>query len=642
MRRPLRGGLSLLLCACLAQFAIADTLLNKDAQADKAFAKYGATGKGVIVAILDRGIDYTHPDFINPDGTTRIKMMWDMSAQNLCDSGNPAPVAYTEAQINTALSTKTPLAERDAVGHGTVTAGIAAGNGSAVKPSSLQYAGIAPQADLLIVKVTSEGAPAHGTQPAEAPFQGCFSQALDLVTEEATTLNEPIAALINSGTQWGPIDGTSAVSRQIDLDFGLNNPGRIYVSASGDEGSFNNHARSAYSTTPTVFELSKAATDNVDGQIWYTGSVPANVTLTMNDTGATVTITPGNNCASSTDGTLVLCTYLPGQQFYPWTSSGPDRAVWMNINGHSGTGSIAIQAASSGSGTADVYGDAAPIDTFTNFLTPGNLDDYSATFSASVAGCYNVRTSWVDINDMTETLTNEGGVGQLWKFSSGGPTRDGRVPPNGGVTVATPGGNIFAAYGLNTYWETFQFNLIKGGKGYYGRQSATSGASPILLGAMALLLQMDPTLTASEARTTIQNTATHDKFTGTVPNGNWGSGKLDILAAMNAVAATIPANPSLDKTTLAFGDQKKGTTSAPQTVTFSNSGTAALTITSVAATGNFKVASNTCGSSLTAGGSCTIGVTFHPMKLGSLTGALMIKDFNPNSPHTVTLTGTGD
>ena len=104
-----------------------------------------------------------HPDFRNADGTTRIKMMWDMSAQNLCSTGNPAPIVYTEAEINAALSGGAPVAERDAVGHGTVTAGIAAGNGSALGKSSAQYAGIAPEADLLIVKVTSEGAPAHGT-----------------------------------------------------------------------------------------------------------------------------------------------------------------------------------------------------------------------------------------------------------------------------------------------------------------------------------------------------------------------------------------------------------------------------------------------------------------------------------------------
>jgi hypothetical protein len=538
--------------------------------------------------------------------------------------------------------TNTPLAERDAVGHGTVTAGIAAGNGSAVLPSSLQYAGIAPQADLLIVKVTSEGAPMHGTQPPENPFQGCFNQALDLVTQEAATLNEPIAALINSGTQWGPIDGTSAVSQEIDKDFGLNNPGYVYVEASGDEGNLSNHARAAYSTTPAVLDLNKSTTDPEYFQIWYSGGAPANVTLTMNDNLQSATVTPGNNCSSSLDGSITLCTYLPGQQFYPWMSSGPDIAVWVNVNGHLGAGTITVQALS-GSGTADVYGDPSGIVTYTNFLTPGRLTDYSSTFSAIVAACFNVRTKWIDINNKTETLTNMGGIGALWTGSSGGPTRDGRVPPNGGVDITTPGGNLFAAYGLNTYWETFQFNLIQGGKGYYGRQSATSGASPILLGTAALLLQMNPKLTTAQIRQFIHQSAVSDKFTGTTPNQSWGSGKLNVLGAANLAVATLHTDPVLSKKTLTFPSTPVGMTSAPLTVNFSNGGTATdpLGITSIATSGDFSVASNNCPSSLPVGGMCTIGITFTPKVKGTRTGKLTIKDFNIKSPHLVSLTGTG-
>jgi minor extracellular serine protease Vpr len=638
------------LAACLSAMvltpaAIADTLVNKDTQADAAFAKYGASGQGVIVAIMDRGIDYTHPDFRNADGTTRIKMMWDMSAQNLCASNNPAPIVYTEAQINAALATGgTPLAERDAVGHGTVTAGIAAGNGSALGKASLQYAGIAPQADLLIVKVTSEGAPAHGTQAAEVGFQGCFNQALDLVTEEAAALGEPIVGLINSGAQWGPIDGTSAVSGEIDLDFGSSTPGRIYTEASGDEGAYKNHARATYTETKaTVFPFNLSSVSTEYFQIWYSGALPANVKITANDDGDSVTAAP-NSCESSTDSSIEVCSYLPGEQFYPWQSSGPDAAVWVYLSGHGGSGSVSVRGTQSGTGTADVYGDSGGTMSYTRSLTPGRLSDYASTSSALVAGCYNVRTAWTDINDDHQTLTDQGKANALWTGSSGGPTRDGRSPPNGGVDITAPGGNLFAAYGLNSYWETFQFNLIKGGEGYYGRQSATSGASPILTGAIALMLQIDPDLTGAQARQIIHNSAITDSDTGATPNDLWGLGKLDILAALDGTAALLNTVPALNTTSLNFGTQTVGTESTRKNVVLSNTGTDALGLGGIAVDNTSYLITNkkTCGSSVAAGGKCTIVIAFKPKASGAQTGILTIKEFNPNGPLTVALTGTGD
>lgn len=623
----------------LVQPARADSGAAQAMGVDKAVAKYGVTGKKVLVAILDRGIDYTHPDFRNANGTTRIKFMLDMSGQTLCNPGNPAPVEYTEAQINQALSSGTPLAERDAVGHGTVSTGLAAGNGSAVLPSSKQYAGIAPQADLLIAKVTSEGAPAHGGQLAESPFQGCYDQALDWVVQKAALLKEPVVALMDSGTQWGPIDGTSAVSRKINQDFGANTPGRVYVAASGDEGKLDNHALLTYnSTAPATFNINKATTDTTYMQLWYTGSVPATVTLTLNDDGTVVSAPPGGS--GSANGVTIV-QYNPGQQFYPWQSTGPDRAVWIQIVGHSGSGSISLSTTQSGTGTADAYGDAVPVITFTNGLTAGRLTDYSSTSSAIVAGASVVRTAWVDIDGISRTWSSEGLTGQLWLHSSGGPTRDTRLPPNGGVDIVAPGENSFAAYGLNSWWGTFRFNLIQGGQGYYGRHGATSASAPLTVGAVALLLQMKPNLTPTQIRAVLHSTAISDANTGTTPNPDWGAGKLNVLGAANAVAAMIPANPVLSTGTLQFGAQPVGTTSGPQAVTLSNTGTAALTITSIAKSGDFKVATTTCGTTLAAGGNCTINITFHPTKTGTRVGTLTIKDFNTSSPQTVTLSGTG-
>jgi hypothetical protein len=509
---------------------------------------------------------------------------------------------------------------------------------------------LAPAADLLIVKMTSEGAPAHSGQPAENPFQGCMSLALDLVTQEAAKLGEPIVALMNSGTQWGPIDGTSAVSAKINSDF--DSPRRIYVAAAGDEGTLPNHARARYGATAAIFNFNKTRADPVAFQLWYSGSAPANVTLTMDDTATSVTAPPGNNCESSADGSIMLCTYLPGQQFYPWTASGPDRAVWFSIAGHSGKGHIRVRAVVGGSGIADAYGDAAiptPIISYAGSLTPGRLTDYSSTAAAIVAGCFNVRTLWTDIDGKPESLVDEGATNALWLYSSGGPTRDGRSPTvrsYGGVDITTPGGNAFAAYSPKSYWgdrTLFPFNLIEGGKGFYGRHSATSAAAPIAVGAIALLLQMKPTLTAGQVRQYLHESAIADRFTGTTPNLDWGTGKLNILGAADLVAASFKTNPALSPSILAFPSQPVGTTSAARSVTLSNRGgaTDALGIAAVAVSGDFRVAGDTCGADVPAGGTCTIKIVFAPTRPGSRSSTLTIKDFNVHSPHRVQLTGTG-
>jgi hypothetical protein len=96
---------------------------------------------------------------------------------------------------------------------------------------------------------------------------------------------------------------------------------------------------------------------------------------------------------------------------------------------------------------------------------------------------------------------------------------------------------------LNTYWETFTTNLIQGGKGYYGRQSVTSGASPILQGTVALMMRMNPTLIATQVRSFIHHSAIGDSFTGTTPNPTWGLGKLNVLGALDLVAAGFNTDP---------------------------------------------------------------------------------------------------
>ena len=90
------------------------------------------TGAGVLVGVIDSGIDWRHDDFRNANGTTRIKAIWD-----LYGAGSPPPTGFTdgaewdENEINASLTGGGSVNEEDNNGHGTHVTGIAAGNGRA-------------------------------------------------------------------------------------------------------------------------------------------------------------------------------------------------------------------------------------------------------------------------------------------------------------------------------------------------------------------------------------------------------------------------------------------------------------------------------------------------------------------------------
>ena len=128
---------------------------------------------------------------------------------------------------------------------------------------------------------------------------------------------------------------------------------------------------------------------------------------------------------------------------------------------------------------------------------------------------------------------------------------------------------------------------------------------------------------------------------GTVP------GAVNINDASNSLLASVSLSGTgvepvtLSVTSLSFGTVFAGNTSAAKTVTLTNNGQTALTFTSIAPTGDFALASNTCGGSIKGKGKCVVGVTFSPLAVGALTGTLTFTDSASNSPQTVSLGGTG-
>lgn len=183
------------------------------------------SGRGVLVGVLDSGIDYFHEDFRNVDGTTRIAALWDQTLGRM----------FTEEEINRALETGSRQATREIVpsidgsGHGTSVAGLAAGNG---RESGGAYRGVAYESRLLVVKLGNareEGFP-RTTE---------LMRAVNAVVDWSVTMAMPLAVNISFGNTYGSHDGTSLLETYLDdiASFGRT----AILVGSGNEGAASGH-----------------------------------------------------------------------------------------------------------------------------------------------------------------------------------------------------------------------------------------------------------------------------------------------------------------------------------------------------------------------------------------------------------------
>lgn len=172
--------------------------------------RYSLFGRGVLIGIIDSGIDYANADFRNPDGTTRIRSLWDQSLEP--EEGSTPPegysigVEFSRERIDQALRDGERLPAEDSSGHGTAVAGVAAGNG---RNSGGQYAGVAPDSELIVVKMGR-------ARPDGFPRTTELMQGLDYVIRKAVEYRMPVAVNISFGNTYGSHDGTSLLERFID------------------------------------------------------------------------------------------------------------------------------------------------------------------------------------------------------------------------------------------------------------------------------------------------------------------------------------------------------------------------------------------------------------------------------------------
>lgn len=227
----------------------------------------GLNGKGVLVGIIDSGIDYLLGDFRNENGS-RILYLWDQTIESdsIVSGQFSLGTEYTKEEIDRAIeafgtdgqrqnyrAAREIVPSEDTSGHGTAVAGIAAGSSPA-----LLYRGVAPESELVIVKL-------RGGRQA-APLTTDLMRAISYVVRKALELNRPLVINLSIGDTYGSHDGTMLLERFIDSV--CENGRNVICIGAGNEALANGHT-SFVPITPERIELAIAERErNTNVQIW--------------------------------------------------------------------------------------------------------------------------------------------------------------------------------------------------------------------------------------------------------------------------------------------------------------------------------------------------------------------------------------
>ncbi|TDO41860.1 S8 family serine peptidase [Paractinoplanes brasiliensis] len=225
----------------------------------------GTTGKGVLVGVVDTGIDWGHRFFLSSTAppTTRILRIWDPGLEVVGGEKTPlgaglagAPdygVEYRDTHINDRLRgvVGAPAVRHvDCVGHGTHCASIAAGDGR----DAFTFVGVAPEADIIMVKLLDlQHHPDSPVPPfAPLPFDQIFRDAVDYLFKVADDLGRPLVISMSLGSDAGPHDGFTDREDFLTHTFDPALTGKVCVIAAGNAGGKRQHARIVFPAAATV------------------------------------------------------------------------------------------------------------------------------------------------------------------------------------------------------------------------------------------------------------------------------------------------------------------------------------------------------------------------------------------------------
>jgi len=467
-------------------------------------------GGGVIIGVVDTGIDYAHLDFrYDADGdgfeeSSRILNIWDQTSGFF-------GTYYSKADIESDLAfgfgpLEGIVRQSDDDGHGTHVMAVAAGDGSS---STAEFVGVAPGAQLIAVKT---------------PFYTSDILAgVDYIFERAEELGLPAVVNLSLGGHDGPHDGTSLFEQ--GLDELATAAGQVIVVSAGNEGDRSIHVSGTLNGDSRSFAIDPAS-DSVDLSLWYPGG-----------SGFTVTV------ATLSGDPLVVSAGLVG-----FSTSGFGNAYVDNASGgenpNNGDNEVLVELSNllagnpwtvtvrddTGSGRFDGWitsGEAAILggDSASTIDEPGNAD------RVITVGAFNTKAQWPSLSG-EQDYSGQYPIGALSYFSSQGPTRDGRRKPE----IAAPGAWVGAALSVDSPSQGYLTHPDQ----VHTMLAGTSVSAPHVSGVAALMLSVNPRLSAEEIKAKLTDTTLRDNFTGSVPNTRFGWGKVDAGAAVSVVP--LPPN----------------------------------------------------------------------------------------------------
>lgn len=530
--------------------------------ADNANLLQAYTGQGVIIGMIDAGIDLDHPDFQLPNGNTRVIELWD---QNLGFDAQKTPTygygqVWDSADINAGLCPHTDQASF--YGHGTNTTGIAAAY--SWYDSNNVFTGHAPGTELIVVSSDFNS----------FNFTATVADAVDYIFERAEALGRPCVINASLGTYLGSHDGRD-ISAQIISEKIREQSGRIMVCAAGNAGEqdpfhlgytatadtnftwFNSNGNSTiffevFGDTGDFEQLNFAiGADRVNSGYQFRGNVGFdNILNRINQVVTDSLFSPSGNYlakvqtyADSTNGTYRLQYFISNidstDYFYRLMCTGGGRldlwtASWL--------------------GYADLVSDNLPstvqFPEIINYRQPDDLQSIVSSWACSedviTVGNYTNQNQYSDVDGLTVSFSSLT-PGAIAASSSSGPARTGILKPE----IAAPGEITLtagAAFQIASQLSIPSQRNRVGIDTLHNRASGTSSASPVVAGIAALFFEKCNNATAQDFKDALAGGAVVDASTGSVPNHRWGNGKAD---AINILRYATP-NPLVTASQTAF------------------------------------------------------------------------------------------